>query len=70
MMSWFDISIYVVRYTKAKLANKIQKISHFMRFTEKVSVKQLQTRQHADIRLLKLSFQLMCSANSKSGQNN
>lgn len=70
MLIWFDVSIYVARYTNVKLANTIQKNPHFTRFTEKVSVKQLQTRQHADIRLLKLSFQLMCSANSKSGQNN
>lgn len=69
MLTWFDVSVYVMRYTNVKLANKIQKNSHFTGFTEKVSVKQLQTSQHADIRLLKLPFQLMCSANSKSGQN-
>lgn len=69
MLTWFDVFVYIMWYTNVKLANKIQKNSHFTGFTEKVSVKQLQTRQHADIRLLKLPFQLMCSANSKSGQN-
>lgn len=68
MLTWFDVSIYVMRYTNVKLANKVQKNS-FYAFHRK-SISETVANEAADIRLLKLPFQLMCSANSKSGQNN